>query len=170
MSVANVTFVEYVAPAQSKTAKAPILGAGKVSFDEKGVRIEARRTRKTLAMTLAIIVGLLGIVGAAIGLSALDWKVTSGRFGLIIGIVCGVFPGALVYDLVKDKVPGPPLDVTVSWSQLKILLAPNDGRAAVLFAHPELSGAVILQTTDIESRSALIEGFAPLTVPAPKSA
>ncbi|MBX3160534.1 MAG: hypothetical protein KF773_31505 [Deltaproteobacteria bacterium] len=131
--------------AQSRST--PVIGAGTIEVGRDGLRVQGRRARRALAMTAAILVGLVGITAAAIGLVALGVE-PDGRgirkIAFLVGMAFGIAPAVWVYGLVRDHVRGRAVDAVVPWSAVAIVVrAP--GRTTVRLSAPELRGDVVIE-------------------------
>jgi hypothetical protein len=72
-------------------------------------------------MIAGIAAGLIGIVGAAIAIVALDMEAyLAGRGALLVGLACGAFPGLGVYTLVQRSLRGATLDLVIPWDRLEV--------------------------------------------------
>jgi hypothetical protein len=163
MKTAQVKFIGGLSSDDKDTSAIPtgLIGPGQLEIEADGVRVVGKKGKKTIPMTVAIVVGIAGMIGAIVlGLSlGLD---TGGRGSTklmaLIGLLGGIVPGAIVYQLLLSRLPGIPVDARIPWNAITVRNA-TDERVDLRSSHTTLTGDFAFEPADPQSATVLAEAF-----------
>ncbi len=136
----------------------PLLGKGTLAVTTEGVRMVGPRARTALPMVIACATGVMGVVLAAVAMTAMDMKLEgrgSGKLAALIGLAAGIGPGIFVYDLLRKRMRSRRIDVLVPWSSLLLFKHRSGGVGATVTTY-ELRGNMEIIAQD-EAGSATLE-------------
>lgn len=140
-------------------ADPPLLGRGTLELTSAGVRMVGARARTALPMIIACVAGVLGVVVAAIIMSALDIKLEgrgSGKLAALVGLAAGIAPGILAYDLLRKHMRSRQIDVVIPWSSL-LVFEHREGAVGTTVTTYELRGSMEIVAQDDDAIAALAE-------------
>jgi hypothetical protein len=137
--------------------RAPLLGAGAIELTGDGLRLRGTRARTTLPTAIGVVVGIVGVIAAAIVLVALDVSpddLSGGKkLAFVVGLVAGVLPGVAVYRLLSARMRGGTIDVVVPWPAVRVLARPAPGAAIVRLSGFDVRGDIAITATAASGRS-----------------
>jgi hypothetical protein len=153
---------EHVLNISPQSHGTPVVGSGTFELRTDGIRITGREARTTLPIVVAIVVGVLGVIAAAIVLVSLDIEPDGKGFkkvAFMAGLIAGVLPATGVYRLLRARMHGRAIDAIVPWSAVRVL-ARTPGTAILRLSSYDLRGDVEVIASDRGSAQ-IIDGAWP---------
>lgn len=131
---------------------APIVGPGWIEPTREGLRVRGTGAASIWPTLAGVLVGLVGVIAAAIVLVALDVDVGHGstKLPLLVGLVAGIGPGVAVHGALQKRMRGPAIDALIEWAGVRVL-ARMPGRVTLRLSSHELSGEVEVIAQDAAS-------------------
>jgi len=139
---------------RTPTGATPLVGVGTIAATPDGLRLRGHAVATTMPILVGVAVGILGVIAAASVLVALDVSFNGNRLPLLVGIVCGVTPGALVHDALHKRARGRSIEALVEWPGVRVLARGPDS-VTLHLASFELRGEVELRALDPDARALL---------------
>lgn len=107
----------------------PLLGSGQVGFGPEGMLFHGPRARTIIPEAAGALVGVAGVVAAAILLVALDIPLHEEggtKLAYIVGVVAGLAPGWVVYSLLRKRLRGKPVAFQAPWNAVRVFAVGTD--------------------------------------------
>jgi hypothetical protein len=134
---------------------AALAGSGAIAIEAGGLRVRGVRPASVAPMVTGALVGVVGVIVAAIAIDALGIRIGTGRtFPLLVGMGTGIAPGWLVYRVLRERMRGQPIDLVVPWPAVRVVERSAD-RVVLRVAAVELRGDLNAVARDAASAELL---------------
>jgi len=122
---------------------APLVGAGSLEVRAEGLRLRGTGGASMWPTLVGVLVGVVGVIAAAVVLVALDVDIGHGstKLPLWVGIAAGIAPGVAVHGALQKRMRGASIDALVEWAGIRVL-ARAPGRITLRLSSFDVSGDV----------------------------
>ena len=129
---------------------APLVGPGSLELTALGLRLRGTGGASMWPTLAGVLVGVVGVIAAAIVLVSLDIEVGNGskKLALLVGMAAGIAPGIAVHGALQKRVRGASIDALIAWAGVRVL-ARAPGRVTLRLSSFEVSGDVEVIALDV---------------------
>ncbi|MCE9579058.1 MAG: hypothetical protein K8W52_38400 [Deltaproteobacteria bacterium] len=122
---------------------APLVGAGSLEVRAEGLRLRGTGGASMWPTLAGVLVGVLGVIAAAIVLVSLDIELGNGskKLALLVGMGAGIAPGVAVHGALQKRMRGASIDALIEWAGIRVL-ARAPGRVTLRLSSFDVGGDV----------------------------